>query len=651
MMDARSGARRRPAGRLFALAAAGLSIAWPSAAWAQRTEENAVTAAEDAFGVSIGRESLGLYTSSSVRGFSPTAAGNVRIDGLYFDQVWGLNSRLRDTSRIRVGPSAQGYPFPAPTGIVDYNLRIPGTERSASALVSADAWGGLGAEVDFVVPLSPDRLSVGFGLAAREEEFNNGTNGKYANAGGVLRFTPTDSLEIVPFGVVSEAWDNEIGPIYVPAGDFLPPRVDRRDYEGPQWPDYGGTAFNYGVMARYAAAASWTFRAGVFESILDDDALYGHLLLDLQPDGSAQRVIVADPPSKIASTSGELRATRNFGEGDLLQLVHLNLRARNRTRNYGGSDVIDLGPRVPGETVTAPRPDYEFGPQTHDRVDQQTVGLAYELRWSQRAQIGAGLQRSDYEKQVDYPDSQTRTRDHPWLYNLAAAYAVNADVTLYASFTRGLEESGVAPDAAQNRNEALPAIRTRQADAGVGIALGPSMKLLAGLFEVAKPYFALDEQDVFRAVGDVTHRGFEFSLTGSVGEQLNLVGGAVLMDPKVSGPEVASGSVGERPVGQPERTLQVSADWRSPGLSGISFDVEVTHTSDMAATRGNEVELPARTLIDVGARYRFQIGRAPATLRVLLANATDEYGYDLQGSGAYDTIPGRQFSAYVTVDW
>jgi iron complex outermembrane recepter protein len=61
-----------------------------TAATGQRAAENAVRQANDAFGTSIGREAIGLYDSDSVRGFSPTAAGNVRIDGLYFDQVWRL---------------------------------------------------------------------------------------------------------------------------------------------------------------------------------------------------------------------------------------------------------------------------------------------------------------------------------------------------------------------------------------------------------------------------------------------------------------------------------------------------------------------------------------------------------------------------------
>src|SRR5262245_5962342 len=84
-----------------------------------RANQNVVTEAEDAFGLNVGRESIGIYNSQDVRGFSPIAAGNVRIDGLYFDPVAqfsnpaGIPSTLLDSVSIKVGLSAQGYPFAA----------------------------------------------------------------------------------------------------------------------------------------------------------------------------------------------------------------------------------------------------------------------------------------------------------------------------------------------------------------------------------------------------------------------------------------------------------------------------------------------------------------------------------------------------------
>lgn len=54
-------------------------------AFAQRARENAVAEASDAFGTLVGREQVGLYSSGNARGFSPSQAGNLRIEGLYFD--------------------------------------------------------------------------------------------------------------------------------------------------------------------------------------------------------------------------------------------------------------------------------------------------------------------------------------------------------------------------------------------------------------------------------------------------------------------------------------------------------------------------------------------------------------------------------------
>ena len=58
----------------------------PLAAAAQRVDDNAVTAADDAFGTTVGTQVIGLYDTDGARGFSPKDAGNLRIDGLYFDQ-------------------------------------------------------------------------------------------------------------------------------------------------------------------------------------------------------------------------------------------------------------------------------------------------------------------------------------------------------------------------------------------------------------------------------------------------------------------------------------------------------------------------------------------------------------------------------------
>src|SRR4051812_34840832 len=143
--------------------ATALLLALAENAYGQRAKENAVAEASDAFGTTVGREEIGLYSASSARGFSPSQAGNLRIDGLYFDQVNQAkpNSRMIRGSSVHVGISAQGYPFPAPTGVVDFKLRAPGEEAGAGALVGIASYNQGYGEFDFQTPVVKDVLSIG----------------------------------------------------------------------------------------------------------------------------------------------------------------------------------------------------------------------------------------------------------------------------------------------------------------------------------------------------------------------------------------------------------------------------------------------------------------------------------------------------------
>ena len=87
-------------------------------------------------------------------------------------------------------------------------------------------------------------------------------------------------------------------------------------------------------------------------------------------------------------------------------------------------------------------------------------------------------------------------------------------VAAYASYTRGLEESGQAPPSAVNRGEAMPVSLTKQIDAGVRYTITPRLSVVAGVFQVEQPYFSYDAANFFGPAGTVRHRGIELSIAG-----------------------------------------------------------------------------------------------------------------------------------------
>jgi len=132
---------------------------------AQRADENAIVAASDAFGTSVGQQTIGLYSPTNARGFNPMQAGNLRIEGFYFDQQTPTyNAALFSGSEMRIGVAAQSYPFPSPTGIADYKLRTPGDHATLSAVLTRGPFDESTTQLDGQYPIIKGTLSAGLSV-------------------------------------------------------------------------------------------------------------------------------------------------------------------------------------------------------------------------------------------------------------------------------------------------------------------------------------------------------------------------------------------------------------------------------------------------------------------------------------------------------
>ncbi|HEY0625094.1 MAG TPA: TonB-dependent receptor [Allosphingosinicella sp.] len=632
------------------VAASGLALTSAPAA-AQRTDDNAVTSADDAFGTSVGNYGVGLYNPFDVRGFSAVDAGNIRVEGLYIDRQTDFTSHLIEGSTIRVGLSAQGYPFPAPTGIADFRLRKAGDKLLVSPLVNLGPWETIEAEFDGHFPVS-EGLSVAAGAGVYRNEWESG-QGQLAWSAAVLpRWQPTENIEIMPFWGMVDYSKAKAAPIIFSGGNYLPPKIERGRYYGQDWTEGAGQNMNYGVASRFGFGSDLTLRLGAFRSVAEPSASFADIFRNVQPDGTGEHLIVAVPGQRFASWSGEARLSKGFTGERLRHVVHLSARGRDQRRRYGGGDVVDLGMGTIGVPVDVEEPEFDFGPQTRDRVRQMTFGTAYEGRWRNVGELSLGIQKSFYEKTVQPPTLPATTdKDKPWLYNVGAAAYLSPRLSLYGSYTRGLEEGGVAPSNATNRGSAAPAIRTEQKDAGIRYEISRDLRFVAGVFDVRKPYYNVDALNFYRRLGEIKNRGVELSLAGTVAPGLNAVLGAVLLDPQVTGEEVDAGLIGEKPVGSAGRTMIFNVDYRFPSAPAFSIDGTLTNFSRRIASADNELTVPGRAVLDIGARYRFQLGEAPATLRLFLGNVFNNYGWRVSGNGAFGYNASRRFGLSLAADF
>jgi iron complex outermembrane receptor protein len=628
----------------FALAA---SVGAP--AWAQRAGENAVTSADDAFGTSVGNEQIGLYSSDEVRGFSPGAAGNIRIDGLYLGGLFIGNPRLLAGTSVKVGLTAQGYPFPAPTGIVELSLRPAGSEPVLSAVLHGGTQSGF--ELDGQLPLSGDfSLAGGVGFSHYIDN-PGGDYGNYWSVGIAPAWRPNKDMEVRAFYALEVGPKDVSTPYIFVDGPHLPPRIPHR-FQGQHWAAWHNRNDMMGVFGHTVLGGGWSLKAGLFHQVFESKRSFNTLFVDTAANGASDFVVAIHPVRTTRYSAGEARLTRQFQEGPRRHEFHLSAKGGSRGGDFGGEQVVDFGPVTVGEIPPQfPKPDVEFGPETSDKSRQLTGGIAYHGIWPGVGEVGVGLQRTDYRKTITPPDTPPIvTKAHPWLWNVTLAVNLFRGLVAYGGYTRGLEDSGVAPEIAVNRSEAPPALQTSQKDVGLRYAFGP-MRLVVGGFEVRKPYFNLDPGLVFRDLGTVRHRGLEISLAGEPIKGLNLVAGAVLMKPRVSGPAVDLGLIGPRPVGQAETLITGYADYRPRFASAFSVNLGINHLGKRPASADNLLTVPGRTLVDLGGRYRFQLARSPATLHLQVSNLFDEYAWEVSDFGGFKRNRPRSVQADLSVDF
>src|SRR4029078_886096 len=224
--------------------------------------------------------------------------------------------------------------------------------------------------------------------------------------------------------------------------------------------------------------------------------------------------------------STQTRLTQSVPNGPRLHVIHLSLRDRDAHRQFGGSTLLDLGPGQIGVPVDVPEPaSFDFGEVSRHHLAQATAGLAYDGRWRNVGEISFSISKTHYRKTTDIPgDDPVVSKSNPWLYNGTAAVNLSKAIAVYARYARGLEESGVAPPTAANRNAPLPTIITTQKDAGIRIAVG-GLKIVAGVFDLTRPYFGFNSENFFGQVGSVESRGGEFSISCKVTPEIYLARG------------------------------------------------------------------------------------------------------------------------------
>ncbi|MGE4064958.1 MAG: TonB-dependent receptor [Rhodospirillaceae bacterium] len=649
----------RKFGPVVGAAAAALALAGGTAHGAERSKEDVLTSAEDAFGTTVGGETIGLYSAMSARGFSPVQAGNLRLEGLYFDTRSAGGSRIRISDRltgqvsVHVGLSAQSYPFPGPTGIANYILRVPGDEAALSAVVRGGLPESEAIELDGQVPLS-DSFALSLGASAKHTT-ENGRTSTTLDGAAIGRWNFAEGAQAIAFYSRTRELGKKSRPFLFGANAALPVKFDRSKDLTADWAMNNNDDASFGAIVK-ASWEDWRFGIGVFRSLAgkpDGESAQVHYR-NIQPDGDSELwvVKVAGDEKYNASVSGEARLSRLFVEAERRHTVHLNVRGKSTQNAFGGNVARRIGTTKYYDPPPLAAPTWTAGPRGREHAALKNAGLAYEVLWKGVGEFSAGVQRAAYTREAKLLNPTPAETTRAWLYNSTLAAYLGARTVLYGSYTRGLEDAPRAPPFSVSAGASASAATTKQIDAGVRFAAMPGVNLVAGVFEVTKPFFELDTSGIFGRLGTVRHRGVEVSLSGNLAPGLTVVAGLVGLQARLSGPLVDNGTMGRVPPEAVPVTGIFNVQYGPAAWNGFSVDARLNHKAPTMANVENTFKSEAVTTLNIGARYRFRLGDKPATLRLQAQNALDAWAWEVQGTQR-QLMPTnqREVTLQLTVDY
>jgi len=627
---------KRSFGALLALGA----LALDSPAHAQRADANVLTDAADAFGFSKAGDAVGLYSSASVRGFSPSRAGNLRLEGLYFDRQAFLVQDALDHTRIHVGLTALDFPFPAPSGIADYGLKPSDRDVTTVYANGGPSQYGYDATLDLARADLGGGFSFAGGLRGVRGDYPMGGGTDFLASAAILRWaSPERRVRLTAFGASEVYRKTNYDPTFYVAGPDLPGPVARHGRLLQTWTGGRGYYNNEGVLTDVALSSKTALRAGLFRSVWTSERDYDQVY-DPVADGRGALTVYAYPERRFASISGEARLIHDEALGPLDVRGILAVRGRAVDRRFGGEDAIDLGTvDLTGDARRPKPPTFRFAEQSRDSIDQIGFGAQIKISWAKHGQFTGGLERVRYEKGFAPPGgARTRGVSEAWLYNVAAAWQVRPRLTVFAAANRGLEDTGIAPASAANRGEVLPAILSKQREVGLRVQAGKSLTVTTAAFHLEKPYPGFSAGGRYDLVGTLKNKGVEVSALAHPAQGLTVLAGLYAAKPELDG--------GRAPLGSFRRQAQLYVDYALPRRPSVSFDVRITHQGDTVVR--DDLDADARTEVQLGARWRGTLDGKPLSLRLSAYNAFGEGGWTVDPAGGLSKPARRAIVASVS---
>lgn len=618
---------------------------------------------------------VGYYQNVAIRGFALDAATGYRFNGMSIAGEQRLALENVQQVEILKGEAGLAAGVIAPGGVINYVAKRPAEVRTVT--FATDSEGSRYAAIDVGHWLTPRfglRFNAAWDDSASYIKHADGRRNFYALATDWL-MSEHGRLQ-VDANYQTSAQRSASG-YQLLGATALPRNVDRKHMLGYQaWQQPVGIASsNITVLHTYDFSPAWQSRlsAGYSRSVIDDNVAfaYGCYYTASCADGSVPGNYFApngdydiydyrspDDTRRNRQLRAELRGS--FTTGSVAHQITLGADYYDRTIDkrinvneyVGSANIHDT--QVP-QFVPSP---LQPGPSAR-RLDSRQkalfvldrVSLADDWQWLAGGRF-VQLDERAYTKR-GVPERSSRLSR--FLPQTALIWSANAQTNLYASYVQGISLGQEAPFWTSNEGTFLPAVRSRQLEAGVKYAASDALTLSASVFRISRPFQYAKPDDsaygyTFVQEGQQTHTGLELGAQGNVTANLKLTASASVLQAGARDTGTPSYE-GHALVNVPGRRASLHADYQLPALPGLALTGGLRYASSNVATADGRVRAPGYSVVDAGLRFQHQLRDHAVNWNLSVDNVFNRFYWRDTGSsyGDYYLFPGAPRQARLSV--
>lgn len=604
-------------------------------------------------GVTRSQLSGSTYDNVAIRGILVENRGNYRLNGS-LPIINLIDIPLENKERVEVlkGASSLYYGFVPPSGIVNLVTKRATKEPVTSFALSANQYGAATAHADIGRRFGEqEQFGARINLVTGREDIGiDRYSGNRQLASAALDWKATRDLS---FKLDLEHYRKDVSEqaaiALLPASGgriALPQVPDAKRNLAGEWQKYDAEATNVLLRTDYRLSDAWSilFEAGHAKTERDRNfsQFQGY---DLATGAGTLRTFF----NRGQEWENTNYRTELFGMIPGSWMTHeltLGFTRNDRdanSRSNGSFDVaqnlynpVDIAPRSPSiAPVLAPSSIKDRGWYVQDRV---SLGE----RW----QLTAGLRSSQYESTT----ATTRYETDDVNPALALMFKPMSNVSVYASYIEGVEESGQAPANRANAGELLEPAVAKQKEVGVKAEVAQGVLVQAAYFDIKRPSTAIDSANRFVLNGLAQYKGFELAASGELTKQLSLIGSALFLDAEQLNRANAA-TYGRTPENTPRRTASLFAEYRLPQVPGLALSGGLFYVGERPVDNANQASIGGYTTVSLGARYITRIAGKRTTLQAVLDNATDKNYWSTAGNGFLGVGGPRTLKVAAKIDF